>query len=179
MLCACPPRSAEPLVDERDPLIQKLKAERERLEKARQSTNPLADAIEHEAPPEQLKPLSGASLNAQGASFTVRSLEATQAVRAPKMALHTAERFLKVTLSVISATALRLDLSTTKLSTATREFPLARDAQRLSEHASELSLDANSARDVVLYFELPADALGPGLKLILPVGQSTLELPLR
>jgi hypothetical protein len=73
-----------------------------------------------------------------------------------------------------------LELSGATLQIDEQEFKIARDVQRLARGASLVShLSPGGSEKLVLFFEVPPEAIRTGLKIILTHGESRVELVLQ
>lgn len=186
-LCACPDK--KPTVDENDPLIQKLKAEQDRLSKGGQpggpgmrskdDPNPLAEVAQQPPDTPVTVKTKTDSVTVGGLTVTPNRIETAQAVSTAKVKLSTADRFVRLVITVQTSKELTLELSKATLVKGSDVFELARDVQRVGQ-GSPLAptIGPSVAQDLVLYFEVPPAQIVPGLTLSLPVGAETLSLPL-
>jgi hypothetical protein len=172
--------------DESDPLIQKLKAEQERLQRPppRQLPPPaeaqLAQAVVDAAPPKALTPVSTVAVHSHSANFALKAMEQSQQVKGARAAVSTPDAFLKVTLSVMALEPIELPVAQATVTSGDHSYNLARDAQKLGQ-GSALGVTVSPGDDVtlVLFFELPQDAVRKGLKLVMPVKDGAVELALQ
>jgi hypothetical protein len=175
-LCACP--EDQPKADDR--LIEKLKAEQERLAKSGHAVtgpptapapNPLAVAVEKNEAPRDL-PLPGevsASSGKDGAVVQLTGLTRSRTLKGEHMALTSDATFLAVKLELTPGhTATTFDLPAAALQPAGgEEIGVARDAQAvMGQRLARLAL--SNAQAITLYFDVPEGALKPGLKLKIP-----------
>lgn len=196
-LCACPNKPEA----QDDRLLQKLKEEQARLDKGAASPRPPVDALAEAVDPnEKLAqlatgggaaegkrklPAGNATVHAGTVALKLAALTTSHSASGTgRLSLTTPDLFLKVSLAAqnVGTAAARLDFSTARLKQNGRDFPLARDAQRAAG-TRELQQDfpVSERRDLVLLFEVPADALNPGLTLVLPAtigGAPDVEVPL-
>mgnify|MGYP005605737419 CR=1 FL=1 len=62
----------------------------------------------------------------------------------------------------------------------TERAAIAMDVQRLAQGSPlETAIEPGVDQDLVVYFEAPPSMIGPGLKIILPVGEKAVELALQ
>ncbi|MCA2978517.1 MAG: hypothetical protein INH41_02880 [Myxococcaceae bacterium] len=186
--CGCPERAAP--VPESDPLVQKLKAEQARLDRGgapggppsapRAPANPLAELVQQGPDTPVAAPLREGQTTVGAVTVSPRRLETARTLEGRRVKLTTAERFVRLVVSVSTTKDESLDLSRATLSSPRGAFPLARDAQRAGL-GSPLGTDlgAGVAQELVLFFEVPPSALGPGLSLVLPTSGGTLTVPLQ
>lgn len=187
VLLGCPEKRA---VDETDPLIQKLKAEQDRLARGGapggppgtrpDGTNPLAELAQQvpDAPVAVSVKESPTTLGT--VTVTPRRMETAQIISGGKVKLTTTERFVRLVVAVSTTKDEALDLSKATLSQRSDVYALARDVQRVGQGSPlGASIGAGVSQDLVLYFEVPASALGAGLALVLPVSGGTLTAPLQ
>lgn len=184
LLPGCPERSRSV---EDDPLITKLKAEQERLARGglpggppRPATDPLAELAQQPPDVPVTLPVLSTGVTAAELTLTPKRLETAQIIAGGKVKLSTSERFVRLVISAATTRDTTLDLTRAALRQGPDTFELARDVQRVGQ-GSPLAptLGAGVAQDLVLHFELPPSALGPGLTLVVPVGDATLAVPLR
>ncbi|MBL8920964.1 MAG: hypothetical protein JNJ54_19025 [Myxococcaceae bacterium] len=186
-LCGCPEKKA---IDESDPLIRKLKAEQDRLDKGglpggppgvtppKPSADPLAELTQQPPDMPVNVTIKTAPVSAGEVTITPKRLETAQIVAGPKVKLSTTDRFLRLVITVSSAKDASFDLAKANLRRGGDTFELARDVQRVGQGSPLAStIAAGVPQDLVLYFELPPASLGPGLTLVLP-GPVELEVPL-
>lgn len=192
LLLGCPKEEAGP--DDR--LLQKLKAEQARLaaqpHDARGAPgqpaplppedDPLAGAATAPEAPRTL-PLPGQlDVEVDKVRYRLTGLEASGQVGAGKLKLTTTDAFLRVSLRARADGAAEADLGAASLKHQDRTFPLARDVQRLAGTKElRFAVPGGDGADLDLFFEVPKDALGKGLLLVLPVpgGPATVEVPLQ
>jgi hypothetical protein len=187
-LCGCPEKKA---IDESDPLIRKLKAEQERLDKGGlpggpPGANPVKNPAEPLAELTQQPPdmpvnvtIKTASVSAGDVTITPKRLETAQIVAGPKVKLSTTDRFLRLVVSAATAKETSFDLAKATLRRGGDSFELARDVQRVGQGSPLAStISAGVAQDLVLYFEVPPASVGPGLTLVLPAASGGVEVPL-
>lgn len=158
-----------------DALILKLQAEKERLARGGQVPTgarpaPTPDPLAMRAAvPDSFKPLvlvGTPELSVGSARLRVSSVETSHSVPGPRLSLTSNDYFVRVSLSAQVSGGGAIDLTQAALSSGGTEYPLAKDAQRLAG-TRELAraLRADEKLEVVLYFEAPQTAIGPGLKL--------------
>ncbi len=189
-LFGCP--KDEPGFDENDPLIKKLKAEQQRLEREgpprappaprnrEPEPDPLAEAAARGDAPTPLTVPAAPPVAAGGATLSVKAAETSHTVKGAKMALSSADLFVRVTLTATAARPETLDLASATLALGEERFGIARDAQKLGQGSPLLArLEPGVSQSLVLYFEAPPAAVKKGLKLILSSGGSAVELPLQ
>ncbi len=179
VLTACPAQR-QSAVDEDDPLLRKLQAEKVRL--ARPLKMPEADALAQAAvqpdPPTSMNVPHG-SMHFGDALFTLKSLERSHTIKGDSVALSTVDSFLKVTLTGEASVSHPFDLTGTTLVFAGNTYTVDRAAQRVG-HGTPLTPTLGiSPQDLVLFFEVPATSLAPGLKLIMQSADTTAELALQ
>lgn len=186
MLSGCPKKDEAPEFDPNDRLLQKMKAEQERLAKAgprkmkEPEPDPLAAIVAAPSKPETLGIPSGVAADLGPISLSLTEVEQSQTVGSDKVSLATTERFLKVTLEATSKKELELDLSGATLSMGERSVPLARDAQRAGKGSPLVTkFGAGQHQTLILYFEAPDEMIGKGLKIILTTHESRVELALQ
>lgn len=187
LLFGCPRKADEPPeFDPNDRLLQKMKAEQERLAKAgpprmkEPEPDPLAAIVASPSRPENLGIPSGVSGELGPVSLSLVEVQQSQTVGGDRVSLATTDRFLKVTLEATASKAVDLDLSGATLAYEGKSVPIARDAQRAA-HGSELAhtFNAGAHRTLVLYFEAPDEMIRKGLKIILTTPESRVELALQ
>jgi hypothetical protein len=184
VLCGCPRERA---VDEGDPLIQKLKAEQERLARGgapggprTDGTNPLAELAQQVPDTPVSVSVKETPASAGAVTVTPRRMETAQILSGGKVKLTTTERFVRLVVSVSTTKDEALDLSKATLAQGSDVYALARDVQRVGQGSPlGASIGAGVSQDLVLYFEVPPSALGAGLSLVLPVSGGTLTAPLQ
>lgn len=184
LLTGCP--KDEPQFDVNDPLLKKLKAEQERLEKAgppklkEPEPDPLTRVLEADSKPDFLGIPAGVSADLGSTSLSLVEVQRSQTVGGEKVSLSTADRFLRVTLEATAKKAVTLDLSGATLENGEKSAAVARDVQRVGRGSPlSMELSAGSTRKVVLFFEAPDEMIGKGLKIILATPESRVELPLQ
>jgi len=187
LLAGCPKEESAPPMDDR--LLEKLKAEQERLAqggqpggppRAAQADDALARAVTNDAAPRELSLPAQASITHAGVTVSAVSARAMQKVFAGKVALSTGDTFLELVLEVqAEAAGTPVDFTAAKLALGPDSWEVAGDVQR-STKAGPLKIAAGSAPTrVTVYFEPETRALSKGLTLVLPFGQDTVELPLQ
>lgn len=189
LFVACPDKT--PSVDADDPLIRKLKAEQERLDKGGlpggpPGANPVKNPAEPLAELAQQPPdmpvnvtIKSAPVGAGEVTVTPKRLETAQIVAGPKVKLSTTDRFLRLVVSVVTTKETVLDLAQAKLMRGGVAFDLARDVQRVGQGSPLAStIGAGVSQDLVLYFEVPPAEVAAGLTFKLPVPAGVLEVPL-
>jgi hypothetical protein len=183
LLCGCPKKEAPPEFELDDRLLQKMKAEQERLSKVQRPAvepDPLAEVIARPSRPENLGIPSGVEAELGLVSLSLIEVQQSQTVRASRVSLSTADQFLKVSLDAVSKKDLDLDLSRATLVFEEQSVAIARDAQRAGQ-GSELvtRLEKRQETRLVLFFEAPAEMIRKGLKIILTTPESRVELQLQ
>ncbi len=178
LLLGCPDQG--PKAD--DPLIQKLKAEQERLAKngtpavgppTAPQPNPLAVAVEKNEAPKEL-PLPGevsATVGKDGATVQLTGLTRSKTIKGEHMALTSDATFLAVKLTLTAGkTATTFDLPNSVLQPAEGDpVPIARDAQAVTgQRLATTPVGDGTQKTLTLYFDVPEGALKPGLKLKIP-----------
>lgn len=176
VLLGCP-RDEAPEQDDR--LLKKLQAEKDRVasggERSRPipsaPASPLADRAASPDAPRTLR-LAGAPEFVVGkAACRVLSVETSHNVTGGKLSLTSGDLFFKVVLRVQRSGGGPVDFSGASLTAGGTDYPLAQDAQRLAgTRELSLTLKADEQLEVVLYFEAPATAITPGLKLVVAGG---------
>lgn len=184
LLCGCPKQDEAPEFDPNDRLLQKMKAEQERLAREpprnREPPDPLAEIVASPSRPENLGIPSGVAADLGPVSLSLVEVQQSQTVGGDRISLATTDKFLKVTLEATSKKELELDLSGATLMNGDRTVQLARDAQRAGKGAALVtSFGAGQRRTLILYFEAPDEMIGKGLKIILTTRESRVELPLQ
>ncbi len=177
--CLGCPKDESPPADDR--LIQKLQAEKSRLDQGGPVARPMPSPIAEPDPlaaraampdaPKTLALIGASDFSCGVGACRVTSVETSHNVAREKMSLTSGEYFFKVTLSTQIARGGPLDFTAAKLVAGTEEYPIARDAQRLAG-TRELArtYKPGEKADVVLMFEAPSTAIAPGLKLIVAGG---------
>ncbi|MDX2012775.1 MAG: hypothetical protein SFW67_21425 [Myxococcaceae bacterium] len=186
VLAGCPEKRA---VDESDPLIQKLKAEQERLAKggapggppgSAGSPNPLAELAQQVPDTPVAVSVKETPTTVGAVTVTPRRMETAQIISGNKVKLTTTDRFVRLVVAVSTTKDEALDLSKATLTHGSDVYGVARDVQRVGQGSPlGASLGAGVSQDLVLYFEVPASAVGTGLSLVLPVSGGTLTAPLQ
>lgn len=184
LLLGCPKAEA-PAADDR--LLEKLQAEKDRLDRSGQAPRPAPSAPLAEPSPLAARavmpdgpktlPLTGSPDFVCGkGACRISSVETSHSVSTEKMALTSDDCFFKVIVSAQVAGGGPLDATAAKLISGPTEYPIARDAQRLAG-SRELSrtLKPDEQVELVLYFEAPQAAIAPGLKLVV-VGSDSVSL---
>lgn len=178
-LAGCP-KGDSPPADDR--LLQKLQAEKDRLDKGGQvarpaqpaplaEPNPLAVRAAMPDAPKTLAMVGAPDFSCGKGSCRVSSVETSHSVAGDKLSLTSDDFFFRVVLSVQVEGGGPLDLSSARLVSGTEEFPIAKDAQRLAG-TRELARTFKPGEkvEVTLYFEAPRAAIAPGLKLLVVGG---------
>lgn len=187
-LCGCPEKKS---IDESDPLIRKLRAEQERLDKgglpggppgANQAKNPAEPLAELTQQPPDMPvnvTIKSSSVTVGDVTVTPKRLETAQIVAGPRVKLSTTDRFLRLVVSAATAKETSFDLAKATLKRGADAWELARDVQRVGQGSPLAStLTSGVPQDLVLYFELPPASVGPGLTLVLPATSGSIEVPL-
>jgi hypothetical protein len=184
LLAGCPKDEAK--VDESDPLIQKLKAEQERLKKEPPRALPppaeaqLTKAVVEGAPPVALTPATTVAVHTHSTNIAVKALSTSQQVKGARATVSTSDTFLKVTLSAMATEAVEIPVSQATVVSGDHSYGIARDAQKLGQGSPlGVTVVPSDDQELVLFFELPPDAVKKGLKLVLPVKDGAVELALQ
>jgi hypothetical protein len=167
-----------------DRTLARLKAEQERLARGgapggppKQEEDPLARAASNPQPARALavRPSAG-TLGV--VEYALTAAEVSQTVRGAKVDLSTPERFLRVVLTAKASAPATVTMGEATLAHGESVSTIARDAQRVGPGSplSPVQLTPGVAQELVLYFEVPADAVGGALKLVLTQGAARLEL---
>ena len=185
LCCGCPKRDEPPEFDPNDRLLQKMKAEQERLANtpprmAQQEADPLAEIVARGSKPESLGIPAGVTADLGPVTLSLVEVQQSQTVGSSKVSLSTTERFLKVTLDAFSKKAIDLDLSKATLAHGDQSVGIARDAQRAAKGSDLMvSLEAGEHQRLILFFEAPDEMITKGLKIILTTPESRVELSLQ
>ena len=180
VLLGCPKPADEPAADDR--LLKKLQAEKDRLEKGGTAPtpvtapvipepNPLAARAAMPDAPKTLPMVGVPDFSCGAGACRISSIETSHNVAGAKMSLTSDDYFVRVVFSAQLPRGGPIDFAAAKLVAGTNEYPIARDAQTLGgtrELARTLKPDEKI--EVVLFFEAPRAAIGPGLKLIVVGG---------
>ena len=183
-----------------DRTLAKLRQEVDRVNKGGATNAPPAAAAENN-PNAELAELaagheaeSARNLTPPGANDTVHvdtfavkltALESLHSLRGSgKLSLTTSDLFVRARLIAQNVGPKRapLALSGAKLvDAANKEYPLAQDAQTLAgTRTLDRTWDTEERDSLVLLFEVPPSALGPGLTLVLPTsGSAPVRIPLQ
>lgn len=179
-LAGCP-KDEEP----RDRAIELLKAEQERLRREGAAPrrpadpDPLAEIAAAEAHPENLGIPAGVNGDLGPVTLALAEVQIAQTV-GQRVKLSTTDQFVRVTLEASAKEPATLDLSGAQLVHGERTFALARDAQRAAGGSPlTAKIQPGGTERLVLFFEAPRDALGPGLKIVLSTASSRVELALQ
>jgi hypothetical protein len=186
-LSGCP--KEERLDVQNDRAIAQLRAEQERLARGGAPVaqprppqrTPESELAEAAAAPKPPRPLT--ILASQGSfgelTLALKSAEVSRNVQGAKTAVSTPDRFLRLVLSVRARGRDGLALGTATLSRQGETASVARDVQRVGQGSplEPVALEAGSDQELVVYFEVPASMLAPGLKLVFTAADRTLELP--
>lgn len=189
LLAGCPEKKSS--VDENDPLIQKLKAEQARLDKGgapggppgaspmKEPPQPLADIVQQPPDVPVNVTVKSAAVTVGDVTLTPKRLETAQIVAGPKVKLSTAERFVKLVVTISTTKDTSFDLAKATLVKGAETFELARDVQRVGQGSPLAStISADVSQDLVLFFEVPPSSLLEGLKLVLPAQAAPIEVTL-
>lgn len=189
LLAGCPEKKSS--VDENDPLIQKLKAEQARLDKGgapggppgaspmKEPPQPLADIVQQPPDVPVNVTVKSAPVTVGDVTLTPKRLETAQIVAGPKVKLSTAERFVKLVVTISTTKDTSFDLAKATLVKGAETFELARDVQRVGQGSPLAStISAGVSQDLVLFFEVPPASLAEGLKLVLPAQAAPIEVTL-
>ena len=186
LLCGCPKKDEPPEFDPNDRLLQKMKAEQERLAQAgpprmkEPEPDPLAAIAASPSKPETLGIPAGVEADLGPLSLVLTEVQQSQTVGGERVSLSTTDRFLKVTLEATAKQAVELDLSGATLALDARSVPLARDAQRAARGSPLVTkFSAGQQQPLILFFEAPPEMIRKGLKIILTTPESRVELPLQ
>lgn len=190
LLCACPEKKTEAANPGQDRLIEKLKAEQERLkhEPSKPSPtaapqapeeNPLAAHAAAPDAPKQLTLPEDTLITLGAAACRVSNVDTMHTVVGDKTSLSSEDFFVRAKLKCTASKAgTLLDLSGATLKHGERSFAIARDVQRVGG-TKQLQLTLTEAgAEPVLLFEVPADALTAGLQLK-PVSDSEVVVRLQ
>jgi hypothetical protein len=191
-LCACPKDDA-PSPDDR--LLQKLKAEQERVAKGGnpgrspvQPEDPNAHLANLAASDDKLKdrplPSGNETVHVGTVALKLFGLKTGHAAASGKISLTTEDLFLRVELAAqnVGKANVTLDLDFAEVVAGERRFAVARDVQRAAgtrELRREFTPDDRV--DVVLFFEVPREVFGQGLALSFPPsvgGAGDVKVPL-
>lgn len=175
-LAGCPKADEQPPADDR--LLQKLQAEKDRLQKNGEvpklpvaapiaaEPNPLAQRAAMPDAPKVLPVPGNPDFACGKAACRVSSVETAHSVATDKTTLTSDDYFVKVIVTAQLAAGGPVDLSSATLVNGEQTFAIARDAQSLAG-TRELNRTAKPGEklEATLYFEAPKAAIGPGLKL--------------
>jgi hypothetical protein len=189
VLCACP--EDKPKGD--DHLIEKLKAEQDRIAKSgkpppvapQPGENPLLAAVQKDEAPREipLAQVTTGSAGPKGARVTLMGMTRSTTVKGDKISLTSDAVFLAVKLSIIAGpTPTTLDLpAATVQQDKGEEIAVARDAQAvMGQRLASTKFEGETHQQVVLYFDVPEAALksGSGLTLKIPAGDQPVVVSL-
>ncbi len=177
LLTACP---ASKQVDENDPLVRKLQAEKTRLAQVPLGIREaLANAaVANEAPVTVPLPATG-PMHFKGVLISLKSLERSHTVKNQAISLSTIDAFLKLTLMAEATKEQTFDLSGTTLIQGGNVYPIDATAQRVGEGSPLQPTIGPAPQTLVLFFEVPERALIAGLKLVIRSPDTTAELALQ
>lgn len=188
-LTACPDKASQPPGDDR--LLAKLKAEKDREAKE----GPIVPPTKVEPPPQDEKVNPLAEFAAKGtqrrelalpsktlvqsgkASLRLTALEATHTVGGA-ISITTDDWFLVATFTATGPEGSEVDLTSAYVEKGEKQFGHARDAQAASRKAARVAITKDGST-VTAYYEVPKDALGPGLVLVVPDGANSAKLELQ
>ena len=188
-LTACPDKAAQPPGDER--LLAKLKAEKDREAKEGptvpptsveplpkdEQVNPLAEFAAKGTQKRELALPSRTTLQLGKVSLRLNGLEATHTV-GQGISVTTDDFFVMLTFTAVGPDGEAVDLTTAHLEKDGKEFPHARDAQAASRKPARGGASKDGTA-LSAFYEVPPDALGKGLTLVVPDGASTAKLELQ
>ncbi len=180
-LAGCPKSDEQPPADDR--LLQKLQAEKDRLQKNGEAPrplpgpapiaepNPLAQRAAMPDVPKVLPVPGNPDFACGKASCRVSSVETSHSVATDKMTLTSDDYFVRVVVTAQLAAGGPIDLSQATLVQGEEKFTIARDAQSLGG-TRDLNRAAKPGEktEATLYFEVPKAAIAPGLKLVVAGG---------
>jgi len=180
-LTACPAQKQAAAINENDPLVRKLQAEQARLSQPAPPSQAdlLAKAAIADEQPTVLPAPSTGQMHFGDVLFKVKRLEQSHTVKGEQLSLTTAEAFLKLTLTAEASRSQGFDLSGTTLEMGAEVHAIDSTAQRVGHGSDLVATVGPEPRDLVLYFELPAASVKPGLKLLLRSADATAELALQ
>ena len=185
---ACPDKAA-PTADDR--LLAKLKAEKDREAKEGalpppthveapprdEPVNPLAEFAAKGTQKRELALPSKTLLELGKATLRLNALEASHTV-GTGISVTTDDWFVMVGFTATGPDGTDVDLNGSHLEKDGKEFVHARDAQAASHKPARATITKDSAA-VTGFYEVPADALGKGLTLVVPNGAGTARLELQ
>ncbi|MEW6430549.1 MAG: hypothetical protein AB1730_03475 [Myxococcota bacterium] len=189
-LLGCPKEESPPFDPANDRTLQKLKEEQARLAQGGQPggpptgkpepVDPLAAAAAAQEPPRALDLPASTRAQVGPISFEVRRVEVMQTLKTARAAVSTADRFVRVSLTATTTKKAPLSLGKVELVRGDEHAGVALDVQRLGQGSPlETAIEPGVEQDLVLFFEVSPGMIGPGLKIILPGGESGVELPLQ
>lgn len=187
LFTACPKdEPQQPTFSPDDRLLQKLKAEQERLGNERKKKveeaeqDPLTKVLTGDSKPDFLGIPKGVAGALGDVGFELVEVQRSQTVSGRKVSLSTPDRFLRVTLDATAEKKTTIDFTGAQLVNGDKTAGIARDVQRLG-NGTPLSTEfhVHALTRVVLFFEAPDEMIGKGLKLVLATDTSRVELPLQ
>ncbi len=172
LAAACPSKDGATPPEAADPFFQKLKA-------APSAPRPLdhdalAQAAQGATQPKELVVPSDAAATLDSLSVRVTELELSQRVQGKRLALSTADTFLRVTVGARGAGV--LDPAGATLRRQASSYSVARDVMRLAEAPLTIQALDGGQSSLRLFFELPMADVAPGLELLLPSERGELKL---
>ncbi|GMU58612.1 MAG: hypothetical protein AMXMBFR34_03750 [Myxococcaceae bacterium] len=184
------PKEEQPFDPSTDRTLQKLKEEQDRLAKGGAPSgppgkktpepDPLAEAAAAQAPPRVLALPPAAVTKLGPLNLELRRVEVSQTLKTTRASISTGERFVRVVLTATTRTRAPLSLSGARLERGAETASIAGDVQRLGQGSPlETAIEPGVEQDLVLFFEASPSMIAPGLKIILPSGEKTVELPLQ
>jgi len=191
LLPGCPKEESSPFDPSSDRTLQKLKEEQERLAKGGKpggppvtkpppEEDPLAAAAAAQAPPRPLDLPATRTVKLGAVTLELRRLEVSQTIQTARASVSTGERFVRVAFVATTSARTPLSLGQVELARGGERASIAMDVQRLAQGSPlETAIEPGVEQDLVLYFEAPPSMIAPGLKIILPVGEKAVELPLQ
>lgn len=166
MAAACTRDQPPALTEEQQHTLDKLRAEVDR-ENAERDPNAklakLATGTPTAAEGERPLPKSNPPLSTGPLKISLTGVHTAHQVSGGKLSVASEDWFLRVTLRVenTSKAAVPVNFSLVRLLSGEKELPRARDAQRLAgTRELDRKLPAGFSDSVILFFEVPSDALG-------------------
>lgn len=189
-LLGCPKEESPGFDPANDRTLQKLKEEQARLAQGGQPggppnvkaepADPLAAAAAAQEPPRALDLPANSRAQVGPIALEVRRVEVMQTLKTPRAAVSTADRFVRVFFTATTTKKAPLSLGKVELARGDERAGVALDVQRLGQGSPlETAIEPGVEQDLVLFFEVSPGMIGPGLKIILPGGESAVELPLQ